>query len=134
MSALHRPALITMYALGVAVGAPILTVLTHQIPQKLLLAHGPIYLGNGISVFAPSYAVLMGARMLTALTHGTFFGVGAVIASNLVRPDKRAGAVSIMMAGLTIANIIGVPMAPSSARRWAGALHSPQLPLWGYWH
>jgi DHA1 family inner membrane transport protein len=52
----------------------------------------------------------MGARMITALTHGTFFGVGAVIASNLVRPDKRAGAVSIMMAGLTIANIIGVPL------------------------
>lgn len=104
--------LITMYALGVAVGAPILTVLTHQIPQKklLLLLMGLFILGNGISVFAPSYAVLMGARMLTALTHGTFFGVGAVIASNLVRPDKRAGAVSIMMAGLTIANIIGVPI------------------------
>lgn len=104
--------LITMYALGVAVGAPILTILTHQIPQKrlLLFLMGLFILGNGISVFAPNYAVLMGARMLTALTHGTFFGVGAVIASNLVRPDKRAGAVSIMMAGLTIANIIGVPI------------------------
>lgn len=104
--------LITMYALGVAVGAPILTILTHQIPQKrlLLLLMGLFILGNGISVFAPNYAVLMGARMLTALTHGTFFGVGAVIASNLVRPDRRAGAVSIMMAGLTIANIIGVPI------------------------
>jgi MFS transporter, DHA1 family, inner membrane transport protein len=104
--------LITMYALGVAFGAPILTVLTHRIPQKKLLCllMGLFILGNGISVFAPSYAVLMGARMITALTHGTFFGVGAVIASNLVRPDKRAGAVSIMMAGLTIANIIGVPL------------------------
>lgn len=104
--------LITMYALGVAVGAPILTVLTHRIPQKqlLILLMLLFILGNGISVIAPSYAVLMGARMLTALTHGTFFGVGAVIASNLVRPDKRAGAVSIMMAGLTIANIIGVPL------------------------
>lgn len=104
--------LITMYALGVAVGAPILTILTHRIPQKqlLILLMLLFILGNGISVIAPSYAVLMGARMLTALTHGTFFGVGAVIASNLVRPDKRAGAVSIMMAGLTIANIIGVPL------------------------
>lgn len=104
--------LITMYALGVAVGAPILTILTHKIPQKklLLLLMGLFIFGNGISVFAPNYAVLMGARMLTALTHGTFFGVGAVIASGLVRPDKRAGAVSIMMAGLTIANIIGVPL------------------------
>jgi DHA1 family inner membrane transport protein len=104
--------LITMYALGVAVGAPILTVLTHRIPQKQLLCLLMVLfiLGNGISVFAPSYAILMGARMLTALTHGTFFGVGAVIASNLVSPDKRAGAVSIMMAGLTISNIIGVPL------------------------
>ncbi|TXK84846.1 MFS transporter [Paenibacillus sp. N3.4] len=104
--------LITMYALGVAVGAPILTVLTHRIPQKklLLLLMLLFILGNGISVFAPNYAVMMGARIITALTHGTFFGVGAVIASNLVRPDKRAGAVSIMMAGLTIANIIGVPL------------------------
>ncbi|CAM3768411.1 MULTISPECIES: MFS transporter [Paenibacillus] len=104
--------LITMYALGVAVGAPILTILTHKIPQKklLLLLMGLFIFGNGISVLAPNYAVLMGARMLTALTHGTFFGVGAVIASGLVRPDKRAGAVSIMMAGLTIANIIGVPL------------------------
>ncbi|MBB3068630.1 DHA1 family inner membrane transport protein [Paenibacillus baekrokdamisoli] len=104
--------LITMYALGVAIGAPILTILTHRIPQKKLLCllMGLFILGNGISVIAPNYAVLMAARMITALTHGTFFGVGAVIASNLVRPDKRAGAVSIMMAGLTIANIIGVPL------------------------
>ncbi|MBO7746835.1 MFS transporter [Paenibacillus sp. MWE-103] len=104
--------LITMYALGVAVGAPILTVLTHKIPQKQLLCFlmGLFILGNAVSVFAPNYAVLMGARLLTALTHGTFFGVGAVIASGLVAPDKRAGAVSMMMAGLTIANIIGVPV------------------------
>lgn len=104
--------LITMYALGVAVGAPILTILTQRIPQKKLLYLLMILfiLGNGISVFAPNYAILMIARMITALTHGTFFGVGAVIASNLVPPNKRAGAVSIMMAGLTIANIIGVPL------------------------
>ncbi|QAY67597.1 MFS transporter [Paenibacillus protaetiae] len=104
--------LITMYALGVAVGAPVLTVLTQRIPQKKLLCLLMLLFifGNGISVFAPNYAVLMAARIVTALTHGTFFGVGAVIASNLVRPDKRAGAVSIMMAGLTIANILGVPL------------------------
>ncbi len=104
--------LITMYALGVAVGAPILTLLTQRIPQKKLLCLLMILfiLGNGISVIAPNYAVLMVARLITALTHGTFFGVGAVIASNLVHPNKRAGAVSIMMAGLTIANIIGVPL------------------------
>lgn len=104
--------LITMYALGVAIGAPILTILTQRIPQKMLLCLLMVLfiVGNGISVFAPSYEVLMIARMITALTHGTFFGVGAVIASNLVAPNKRAGAVSIMMAGLTIANIVGVPL------------------------
>ncbi len=104
--------LITAYAMGVAIGAPILTLLTQRIPQKGLLCLLMILfiLGNGISVFAPTYAVLMAARILTALTHGTFFGVGAVIAAGLVRPEKRAGAVSIMMAGLTIANIVGVPL------------------------
>ncbi|OAB40130.1 MFS transporter [Paenibacillus glacialis] len=104
--------LITMYALGVAVGAPILTLLTQRIPQKKLLCLLMVLfiLGNGISVVAPNYEVLMIARLITALTHGTFFGVGAVIASNLVQPNKRAGAVSIMMAGLTIANIVGVPL------------------------
>lgn len=104
--------LITAYAMGVAIGAPILTLLTQRIPQKGLLCLLMILfiLGNGISVIAPNYAVLMAARILTALTHGTFFGVGAVIAAGLVRPEKRAGAVSIMMAGLTIANIVGVPL------------------------
>ncbi|WP_410770417.1 MFS transporter [Fontibacillus sp. BL9] len=104
--------LITAYAMGVAIGAPILTLMTQRIPQKKLLCLLMILfiLGNGISVFAPNYAVLMAARILTALTHGTFFGVGAVIAAGLVRPEKRAGAVSIMMAGLTIANIVGVPL------------------------
>lgn len=104
--------LITAYAMGVAIGAPILTLLTQRIPQKGLLCLLMILfiLGNGISVVAPNYAVLMAARILTALTHGTFFGVGAVIAAGLVRPEKRAGAVSIMMAGLTIANIVGVPL------------------------
>jgi len=104
--------LITSYALGVAIGAPIMTILTHRLPQKLLLCLLMLVfiLGNGIAVIAPNYGVLMGARMISALCHGTFFGVGAVIAANLVKPHKRAGAVSIMMAGLTIANIIGVPV------------------------
>ncbi|NQX68035.1 MFS transporter [Paenibacillus alba] len=103
--------LITSYALGVAIGAPILAVVTHRLPQKLLLCllMALFILGNGIAAIAPNYTILMIARLVTALSHGTFFGVGAVLAANLVRPDKRAGAISIMMAGLTIANIIGVP-------------------------
>ncbi|MFB9325931.1 MFS transporter [Paenibacillus aurantiacus] len=104
--------LITGYALGVAFGAPILAMLTHRLPQKalLLLLMAIFVLGNLIAVVAPNYAVVMAARLVTALAHGTFFGVGSVIAASLVRPEKKAGAVSIMMAGLAIANIIGVPL------------------------
>ncbi|MFC3842806.1 MFS transporter [Paenibacillus sp. MAH-36] len=103
--------LITSYAMGVAIGAPILALFTNKLPQKLLLCllMGVFILGNAISVIAPNYAILMGARIVTALAHGTFFGVGGVIAVHLVRPDRRAAAISIMMAGLTIANIMGVP-------------------------
>ncbi|MEH7361309.1 MFS transporter [Priestia aryabhattai] len=104
--------LITSYALGVAIGAPILTIFTHRLPQKLLLCLLMLLfiLGNAIAIIAPNYGILMGARLVTALCHGTFFGVGAVIASRLVQPHKRASAVATMMAGLTIANIIGVPV------------------------
>ncbi|CAH1202504.1 Inner membrane transport protein YdhP [Paenibacillus plantiphilus] len=103
--------LITSYALGVAIGAPILAVATHRLPQKKLLCLLMVIfiIGNGIAAIAPNYTILMGARLLTALAHGTFFGVGSVIAARLVSPNKQAAAVSIMMAGLTIANIIGVP-------------------------
>lgn len=103
--------LITSYALGVAVGAPVLTVLTHKMPQKklLVLLMAIFIAGNAFSAVAPTYPLLIGARIVTALAHGTFLGVGTLIASRLVRPDKRAGAVSMVLAGLTIANIIGVP-------------------------
>lgn len=103
--------LITGYALGVAIGGPVLAVMTSRIPQKLLLCLLMLIftLGNAIAVIAPNYSTLMMARMITALSHGTFFGIGAILASNLVPPGKRAGAVSVMMAGLTIANILGVP-------------------------
>jgi MFS transporter, DHA1 family, inner membrane transport protein len=104
--------LITSYALGVAIGAPILAIATYKLPQKMLLCllMAIFILGNAIAVIAPNYEMVMVARLITALAHGTFFGVGSVIAANLVRPDKRAGAISVMMAGLTIANIIGVPL------------------------
>ncbi|NGM80850.1 MFS transporter [Paenibacillus sp. 7124] len=104
--------LITSYALGVAIGAPILAILTYRLPQKQLLCLLMILfiIGNGVAAIAPNYNVLMGARLFTALAHGTFFGVGSVIAASLVQPGRRAAAVSIMMAGLTVANIIGVPI------------------------
>ncbi|WP_256984440.1 MULTISPECIES: MFS transporter [Paenibacillus] len=103
--------LITGYALGVAVGAPILTVFTHKIPQKklLVLLMCIFIIGNALSVIAPTYGLLISARILTAFAHGTFLGVGSLMATRLVAPERRAGAVSVVLAGLTIANIIGVP-------------------------
>lgn len=104
--------LITSYALGVAIGGPILALATHKLPQKMLLCLLMMLfiLGNVLAMIAPNYTMVMVARLITALAHGTFLGVGTVIAANLVRSDKRAAAVSIVMAGLTISNIIGVPL------------------------
>ncbi|MNI26704.1 Inner membrane transport protein YdhP [compost metagenome] len=103
--------LITSYALGVAVGAPILTIFTHRLPQKklLILVMCIFIAGNAFSVIAPSYSLLIAARIMTAFAHGTFLGVGSLMAARLVQPEKRAGAVSMVLAGLTVANIIGVP-------------------------
>jgi len=103
--------LISGYALGVAVGAPVLTIATRRLPRKtVLLALMAIFtLGNLACALAPNYAALMAARVLTSLAHGTFFGVGSVVASGLVARDKRASAIAIMFTGLTVANILGVP-------------------------
>jgi DHA1 family inner membrane transport protein len=109
--------LITGYALGVAVGAPVLTLATRRMPRKtVLLALMVIFtLGNLACALAPSYAWLMAARVVTALAHGTFFGVGAVVATGLVPPHKRASAIAIMFTGLTAATLLGVP-----AGSWLG--------------
>lgn len=103
--------LVTGYALGVAVGAPLLAALTGRIPRKtLLLALMALFtLGNILCAVAPSYALMMTARVVTSFAHGSFFGVGSVVAAGLVAQDKRAGAVALMFTGLTIANIFGVP-------------------------
>ncbi|WP_256760970.1 MFS transporter [Cohnella sp. WQ 127256] len=104
--------LITSYALGVAIGAPILAIATHRLPQKQLLCLLMVLfiIGNGVAAIAPNYDILMASRIFTSLAHGTFFGVGSVLAANLVSPNRRAAAVSMMMAGLTVANIVGVPL------------------------
>ena len=103
--------LVTGYALGVAVGAPILAVATARLPRKaaLLGLAGIFILGNLLCAIAPNYDVLMAARVLTAFSHGAFFGIGSVVAASLVPPDKRAGAVALMFTGLTLANVLGVP-------------------------
>ncbi|OXM13614.1 MFS transporter [Paenibacillus herberti] len=103
--------LITGYALGVGIGAPVLALATARFPKKMLLSLLMILfiIGNIAAAFAPSYGVLLAARIFTSLAHGTFFGIGAVYATSLVTEQRKAGAVAIMMAGLTIANILGVP-------------------------
>ncbi|MFT3812632.1 MAG: MFS transporter [Acidovorax sp.] len=109
--------LISGYALGVAVGAPLLTLATRGWPRKrLLLALMLVFIaGNAAAVFAPGYGWLMAARVLTSLTHGTFFGVGAVVATGLVPPEKKASAIALMFSGLTLATLLGVP-----AGAWIG--------------
>lgn len=104
--------LISGYALGVVVGAPVLTVLTARWPRKtVLLALMAIFIaGNAACAVAPSYGFLMAARVLTALAHGTFFGVGSVVATGLVSADRKASAIAVMFTGLTVANILGVPL------------------------
>jgi len=104
--------LISGYALGVVVGAPVLTVVTRQWPRKtVLLALMAVFtLGNAACALAPSYGLLMAARVLTSFAHGSFFGVGAVVATGLVAADRKASAIAIMFTGLTVANVLGVPL------------------------
>lgn len=109
--------LISGYALGVAVGAPLLTIATRRLPRKtVLLGLMAIFtLGNIACAMAGSYELLMAARVVTSLAHGTFFGVGAVVATGLVPPERRASAIAIMFTGLTAATLLGVP-----AGAWLG--------------
>ncbi|MCC4632439.1 MFS transporter [Xanthomonas dyei] len=109
--------LISGYALGVSIGAPVLTLLSARWPRKAVLVSLMIVftLGNLACALAPDYASLMVARVLTSLAHGTFFRVGAVVATSLVPPERRASAISLMFAGLTVATLLGVP-----AGAWLG--------------
>lgn len=104
--------LVTAYAMGVVVGAPVLAVATSRMPRKLvlLLMLGIFILGNFLSAVSPNYALLMIARIVAAFAHGSLFGVGAVVATDLVAPNRRAGAIALMFTGLTVANIAGVPL------------------------
>ncbi|MFS8035983.1 MFS transporter [Xanthobacter sp. AM11] len=103
--------LVTGYALSVTFGSPFLAVATARMDRRraLLLLMGVFILGNLLCALAPSYWLLMGARVLTALCHGAFFGLGAVVAAALVLPGRKAQAIAMMFAGLTLANVLGVP-------------------------
>ncbi|GAA0631195.1 MFS transporter [Kutzneria viridogrisea] len=104
--------LISGYALGVVVGAPLLTLLAARLPRKTMLVGLMVLfiVGNLISALAGDYGLLLTGRIVAALSHGAFFGVGSVVAAALVAPDKRASAIAMMFTGLTVANVLGVPL------------------------
>ena len=104
--------LVSLYALGVAIGAPVLTALTGKLPRKtLLLSLMALFTaGNLLAWQAPSYETLVAARILTGLAHGVFFSIGSTIATGLVPHDKAASAIAIMFTGLTVALVTGVPL------------------------
>jgi len=104
--------LVSLYAVGVAIGAPVLTALTAKLPRKLLLISlmGLFIAGNGLASIAPGYFTLVLARIVTGFAHGVFFSIGATIAAALVPVEKRASAIAIMFAGLTVAIVSGVPL------------------------
>ena len=114
--------LITGYALGVAIGAPFMALLTAKLQrrQALIVLMGVFIAGNLLCAIAWEYSFLMFARVVTSLCHGAFFGIGAVTAANLVSPDKRASAVAMMFTGLTLANVLGVPLGTALGQelRW----------------
>ena len=104
--------LISAYAVGVVVGAPTLTALGVRFPPRQTLVGLMVLfvVGNVLSAVAPTYETLVAARVLTALAHGSFFGVGAVAARRLVAPERATSAISLMITGLTVANVVGVPL------------------------
>ncbi|MDT0570089.1 MFS transporter [Streptomyces sp. DSM 3412] len=105
--------LVSAYALGVVIGAPLLAAATARMPRrKVLIGLMLLFVaGNALSALAPDEHWLLAARFLSGLPHGAFFGVGAVVATGLVAPERKARSVSLMFLGLTIANVAGVPAA-----------------------
>lgn len=119
--------IISAYALGVVIGAPVITVLAARIDRKwLLLALMTLFaLGNGLSALAPDYGWLVLFRFLSGLPHGAYFGLAALMAASVVASGKRTRAVGMVMLGLTVATIVGVPLAT-----WLGHVAGWR---WGYW-
>lgn len=120
--------LISAYAVGVMLSAPLMTLTTGQVPRRtLLIGLMAIFtIGNLMAALSTSYEMLFVARLLTSMNHGAFFGVGSIVAAGLVPENRRAGAVAAMFMGLTIANVVGVPLAT-----WAGDLMGWRAAFWG---
>ncbi|MFG2646613.1 MFS transporter [Streptomyces sp. NPDC048436] len=111
--------LVSAYALGVVIGAPLLAAVTARMPRRRVLIGLMVLFvaGNALSAAAPDYHWLMAARFVSGLPHGAFFGVGAVVATGLVAPERKARSVSLMFLGLTVANIVGVPVATAMGQQ-----------------
>lgn len=104
--------LVTAYALGVVVGAPILAILTARLERRrtLLWLAAIFVAGNLLCALSPNYTLLFAARIFTALAHGTFFGIGAVLAADIAAPGRQTQAISLMFVGMTLASVFGVPI------------------------
>ena len=104
--------LISAYSLGVAVGSPLLIALRRMPLKKLMLIlAATIFIGNLLAALSPEYHILLAARFISGLPHGAFFGAGAIVCSRLAKPGQGAVAVAVMVGGMTVANVVGVPMA-----------------------
>ncbi|HEY3505601.1 MAG TPA: MFS transporter [Actinocatenispora sp.] len=103
--------LVTGYGLGVAAGAPIMTALGTRMRRKrmLMLLMAVFVVGNALTALAPTFGLTVAGRVVASLTHGAFFGIGSVVAADLVAPHRRAAAISLMFSGLTVANVVGAP-------------------------
>jgi DHA1 family inner membrane transport protein len=117
----------TTYALGVFVGAPILTALGARVPRKTMLIGLAVIFtaGNILTALAPNLPLALAGRVLTAFNHGSFFGIGSIIAASLVARDRQARAIAFMFSGLTMANLVGVP-----AGTWLAQAFDWRLVFW----
>ena len=120
--------LISAYAVGVLVGAPLMTLTTGRVSRRtLLIALAAVFtIGNLLAAASDSYGMLLAARLITSLNHGAFFGVGSVVAAGLVARDHQASAVAAMFMGLTIATVVGVPLST-----WLGQHLGWRASFWG---
>ncbi|MCP3781014.1 MFS transporter [Paenibacillus sp. MZ03-122A] len=111
---------VTLYALGVTIGAPVLTSLTSSVPRKTLLLWIMIIFiaGNSLAAVSSGIALLLIARVISAFAHGVFMSIGSTIAADLVPDDRRASAISIMFSGLTVATVTGVPLGTYMGQQW----------------
>ncbi len=119
--------IVSVYALGVTFGAPVLTALTGRIERKpLLIGLMALFIvGNAAAALSPSYEPLLVARVISAFAHGVFFSVGSTIAADLVPEDRRASAIAMMFMGLTVAIVTGVPLGT-----WIGQTFGWRATFW----